>query len=114
MGRLIGLRHFSTPESHSEQLSDIASLRRARQDREDLFEEPEAEDDPILAAQRAIGSRLQARFEGRVVRRTAASLDYDGNPLLPLSPFTSTQLIIHLTERELSILEEITQEDADE
>ncbi|KAH6893874.1 P-loop containing nucleoside triphosphate hydrolase protein [Coprinopsis sp. MPI-PUGE-AT-0042] len=114
MGRLIGLEHFFSQVSHSEQASDATSLRRAKQDREDMLEVPEPDEDPILLAQHQISARLQTKFEGRVIRRTAASLNHNGKPLLPLTPFTSTQLIARLTERELAILEKITQDDADD
>ncbi|RXW12649.1 hypothetical protein EST38_g13204 [Candolleomyces aberdarensis] len=108
MGRLTGIPYFFSDESRTDQSAANAQLRRAKIERDQDFEEFTADNDPVKLAQVDISKRLAAKFQNRVIRRVATSLDVDGNPLILLPPIDVIEGILHLTEREREILDEIT------
>lgn len=114
MGRLVGIPHFMSTQAWHEQLSDTNNLRRARQDREDSAEAIPPDQDPVRSLQVTISERMQSKFEGRVIRRTAQSLDADGTPLITLPPLSIIHGVLKLSQRELEILESITLESLSE
>ena len=110
MGRLVGIDFFFTEASYAEQTIDANVLRRARNEREEMLEEPDEDEDPVIIAQREASLRLQSQFEDRLIRRTGKSLNPDGSPLIYLPPLHIQRFYIDLSPRELSILECITEE----
>ncbi|KAF5370979.1 hypothetical protein D9615_010044 [Tricholomella constricta] len=75
MGRLVGIPHFFTEESHIEEKADAAAVRKAKK----LDDDGEA----LLVEQLQSVKRLQAHLVGHFLRRTTASLDFIRKPLLP-------------------------------
>ena len=108
MGRLTGLPYFFSELGHEDQTADNAQLRRAKVEKGGDPEAFDPEDDPVKLAQVEISKRLATRFQGRIIRRVATSLDVNGDPLISLPPINFIEGILHLTEREQEILEEIT------
>ncbi|TFK16560.1 hypothetical protein FA15DRAFT_607055, partial [Coprinopsis marcescibilis] len=98
MGRIIGLPYFYTRECFDQISADAAELRRARVE---MLGEVGGDNDAVLECQVAASRRLQARFDGRLLRRTGDSLDPDGEPLMSLPPMTITDAVVNLTPREL-------------
>ena len=103
MGRLTGVPHFFTEEAHQEEKNDVANLRRARREKADDDDEDD-EDDPVKLCQYSIAQRMQAQFEGRVIRRTIDSKDWQGRVLLNLPPYKAIHAILDLTERETALI----------
>ncbi|RXW12331.1 hypothetical protein EST38_g13525, partial [Candolleomyces aberdarensis] len=108
MGRLTGIPYFFSDTSRTDQSSANAQLRRAKIERDQDFEEFTADNDPVKLAQVDISKRLAAKFQNRVIRRVATSLDVNGSPLISLPPIDVIEGILHLTKREREILDEIT------
>ncbi|KAJ2914050.1 hypothetical protein MD484_g6375, partial [Candolleomyces efflorescens] len=109
MARLTGIPFFFSYQAYVEQVSDNATLRKAKKERDAADDESlSVDDDPVKAAQVDISKRLQSLFQGRVIRREADSLDNEGNKLISLPPLHVSHCILYLTEREKEILEEIT------
>jgi hypothetical protein len=108
MARLVGIDFFFTEASYAEQVADTNALRRARQERDELLDEPDEHEDPVIIIQMEASLRLQSQFEDRLIRRTAKSLNPDGSPLIYLPPLHIQHFYITLTPRELAILECIT------
>jgi hypothetical protein len=105
MGRLTGMSHFFTEEAHQEEKNDISNLRKAKKEQpEDDYDKEAEDDDPIKSCQNSIAQRMQARFEGRVIRRTIDSKDWKGNSLLNLPPYKAIHAILNLTERETAVI----------
>ncbi|RXW11304.1 hypothetical protein EST38_g14551, partial [Candolleomyces aberdarensis] len=110
MGRLTGIPYFTTYEAHSDQVSDNAKLRRAKLDRDEDPSSFTAEDDPVRMVQVEISERMRCLFQDRVIRREADSRNPEGKKLISLPPLNVIHCIVHLTEREKAILEDITLE----
>ncbi|RXW15947.1 hypothetical protein EST38_g9910 [Candolleomyces aberdarensis] len=108
MGRLLGIPYFFSELAREDQAADNAQLRRAKIEKGGDPDSFTSEDDPVKVSQVEISKRLAAKFQNRVIRRIATSLDVDGNPLISLPPIRVVEGILHLTEREREILEEIT------
>lgn len=108
MGRLTGVAHFFSEEAHQEEKSDAMNLRRSRkeqlQDDYDDGENGNDDDDPIKLCQYLIAQRMQNQFQGRVIRRTIDSKDWQGQSLLKLPPYKSIHAILDLTERETALI----------
>lgn len=113
MGRLVGIPYFSSQDGFLQQQQDAAELRRARQEK---AEDPTltGELDPVRLCQVRISHRLQSRFEGRVLRRTPASLNPEGRPLIDLPPLTVIYAVLNLTPRELKLIDDVTRDDLNE
>jgi len=116
MGRLIGIPHFLTERAHLEEKDDAAAQRKARKAL--LDEELDlADDSPETRALKTItisaALRMQEQFEGRVIRRTLDSKDWEGNSLLALPPFKQIYATVTLTDRELGIVENLAQQAKD-
>jgi hypothetical protein len=109
MGRLTGVPHFFSEEAHQEEKNDTNNLRRARKElTQDDYDENDNDidnDDPVKLCQYSIGQRMQTQFEGRVIRRTINSKDWEGRFLLNIPPYKSIHAILDLTERETALIE---------
>lgn len=81
MGRLAGIKHFLSQDAWAEEKADSADLRRAKKDAAD-----EQVNDSLKRLQVEISLRHQSRFEGRLVRRTVDSKDWEGKVLIDLPP----------------------------
>ncbi|TEB03945.1 hypothetical protein FA13DRAFT_1569793, partial [Coprinellus micaceus] len=112
MGRLVGLPYFSSENLFDQERQDLADLRRAKIAK--LEESSEGDEDadesqcPVRLEQTAIAKRIQEKFDGRVIRRTAASLKPDGTPLIDLPPLTVVHAFLQLTQREIDIIDTVT------
>ncbi|KAF8808358.1 hypothetical protein BYT27DRAFT_7097080 [Phlegmacium glaucopus] len=105
MGRLTGVAHFFTEEAHREEKNDNANLRRVKKELpEDYDPLNDDEDDPIKSCQVSIAQRMQAQFQGRIIRRTIDSKDWQGQLLLNLPPYMAVHAVLNLTEREIAII----------
>jgi TATA-binding protein-associated factor len=102
MGRLVGLSYFLSEEALVEQKADATSIRRMRVDTDDSTEGSSAKDCQI-----AIAQRMQARFDGRILRRTGDSLDWKKRPLVSLPPYEETMVVVKPTAREMEIISQL-------
>lgn len=114
MGRLTGVAHFFTEDAHQEEKNDAANLRKARreqaQDEDDEVNKDHDcdnyndNDNPTKLCQNAIAQRMQAQFQGCVIRRTIDSRDWMGRSLLNIPPYKAIHAILDLTEREMAVI----------
>lgn len=129
MGRLCGIRHFLSEAAHTEEKMDTTNLRRAKKELAELKADMETEteltdedenadanedgtggrvknvrENPLKLCQIEISRRHQKQFDGRIIRRTVASLDYEDKPILPLPKCVSILGPVELTEREKKII----------
>ena len=107
MGRLTGVPHFFTHEAWIEEKEDSRELRQARKDLPDDYDplyDDDSETNLYKLKQVEIARRMQERSEGRVIRRTRESLNWQGTCLIPLPPLKTEYVHLDLTERELQII----------
>ncbi|KAF5347355.1 hypothetical protein D9756_010004 [Leucocoprinus leucothites] len=96
LGRLVGIPYFSTELSHEDDKEDAARLRKAKK---------LDDDGAALNAERLhTVCRLQDHIRGHLLRRTTASVDCTGKPLLDLPPYQEIIGLLKLTERETDIM----------
>lgn len=114
MGRIIGLPFFFSDEAYDQQQDDASNLRRARHARTQLETTSEESEDPVLLTQATAAKRMQEKFEKRIIRRTAQSLNLHNKPLISLPPLTVVHAILQLTDRELDIIEALSSPDLEE
>jgi hypothetical protein len=110
MGRLTGVRYFSTQEAYDEEKMDIAEIRRAKAslgDDYDPLEIEHVEEDPIRDVQVAISQRIQGQFDRRVLRRIIESVDWEGKKLVELPPLHKHTVLLSLQPFERDIHEEL-------
>jgi hypothetical protein len=81
-----------------EEKEDAAALRKAKKRDDDGISEKIAKIETVR--------RMQSQFVGHILRRTPASLDWQGNPLLTLPPHKDVIGILDLTQREIDIINE--------
>lgn len=93
MGRLIGIPHFFTAEAYEEEKQDIRDIRQTAFDPESM---------KLLQVQ--IAQRMNETCKGHIIRRTANSLDWKGDPLIALPPCHIIEAYLDLTEREADII----------
>ncbi|TFK16514.1 hypothetical protein FA15DRAFT_742895 [Coprinopsis marcescibilis] len=105
MGRIMGIPYFLSNQAHRDQMADLATVRRAKLERD---EECEEDDDPLKEVQAAICLRLREKFEGRIIRRTSSTLSPDNKPLIDLPELHIIRGAIKLTDREYEVLEKLT------
>ncbi|CAA7271229.1 unnamed protein product [Cyclocybe aegerita] len=111
MARLAGIGHFFNKAAQIEERNDLADFRRAKKEAgEDYDPLNDSDEDPVRRAHVAAAQRMQAQFEGRVLRRTADSLDWQGRTLLNLPPYHTHFVMLDLTPRELDCIEELADE----
>lgn len=110
MGRLVGLWYFFSDSHLADEKEDKKDLRRASAEKAD---NPTVDKDqcPVSNCQDQISHRMYGAFDGRVIRRSADSKKPDGSPLIDLPPLTTLHCFVQLTERELNIIEELTEPD---
>jgi len=66
--------------------------------------------DTLRVCQVTIATRMNLQFDGRVIRRSLDSLDWQGKPLLNLPPCIIIHGCLDLTKREIDIIEDIAAE----
>lgn len=93
MGRLIGIPHFFTAEAYEEEKQDTRDLRQAA-----------CEPESVKLLQVQIAQRMHETCKGHIIRRTAKSLNWKGEPLVALPPCHIIQAFLDLTEREANII----------
>jgi hypothetical protein len=98
LGRVLGVTHFLTEDSFVEEKEDLAAVRKARKMNDDGISIRQTQIETVI--------RMQSQFTGHILRRTAASLDWQGNPLLTLPPHKDIIGILSLTQREIDIIDE--------
>ncbi|KAL0057974.1 hypothetical protein AAF712_015368 [Marasmius tenuissimus] len=95
LGRLMGLPYFMSKEGLQEANSDASTLFKSRPSSQDT------DRDDFMRLQVTITRKYQAHMIGNMLRRTAKTLDYRGQQLLPdLPPKMKIPLIVTQTERE--------------
>lgn len=105
MGRLVGLPHFMSEAAFIEEKNDAADIRRTKRDQAEEFDALTFEDNPLTKlAQVKIALRIQEQFEDRVIRRTIDSLNWKGEPLINLPPYTTIMIHLDVTEREMQVI----------
>lgn len=65
------------------------------------------DEDPVRICYTTIARRMQDQFDGRILRRTVTSLDWEGNPLIKLEPYQTVTVMLRLEKREMEILEHL-------
>jgi hypothetical protein len=98
MARLLGVPHFLTDTSWSEEKDDVASFRKAKK----LDDDGQS----LRLAQIEAVVRLQRQFAGHILRRTATSVNWKGEPLVKLPPLKHIIGVLKLTDRESKIIQE--------
>ncbi|KAF8054096.1 P-loop containing nucleoside triphosphate hydrolase protein [Lyophyllum atratum] len=104
MGRLIGLPHFHSDTALKEERADVSTLRRVKGNNSEDLDEA---NDAIKACQLEIAQRLQAQFEGRILRRTINSLNWQRNPLISIPPYEEFLVVVQLTDEEIAIITDL-------
>ena len=102
MGRLLGLPYFFSEEALAEQKADATTIHRTRVDPDDSTDGNPAKDYQI-----AIAQRMQAWFNGRILRRTVESRDWKKEPLVSLLPYEDVMIVVKPTSREMEIISEL-------
>jgi hypothetical protein len=101
---VIGNPYFFTKEYIQQEKDDNALMRRAKRE----------EDPNILSQQQMqIVSRLQDDFKGHLLRRTTKSKSWNGGQLLDLPPLVETMGILKLTDKEMQIVDQLSEEAKD-
>ena len=103
MGRLVGLEYFFSQEAYAEEKADTSEIRKAR----GLASDNDEGSDGVTDCQKLIAKKLQLRFDGRILRRTTSSLDWEKNPLITLPPFQEFAVVVRPTPREMEIISEL-------
>ncbi|RXW13276.1 hypothetical protein EST38_g12578 [Candolleomyces aberdarensis] len=112
-GRLANIPYFFSDEIADQLLKDSRALRKAK--REKAADESIDDDEcPVRELQQNISRRFQEKFGGRVIRRTAQSLDFEGKELISLPKMKIIHAPVRLTEREIKIIEEYIADNEDE
>lgn len=107
MGRLTGIPFFLTSAAYEEEKEDTRTLRRAREGKSLSADDDAVEENVqgrVKVLQVAIAQRMHRQSEGQILRRTAESLDWEGNTLVPLPPCETIHAYLDLTPRELKII----------
>lgn len=100
MGRLLGLTHFLSEVAYSEEKDDSTLIRQTKR----LISEESDDNDALKECQVTIAQRMQEHFANRILRRTAASLDWKSNRLITLPPYEDIPVIVRPTLREMEII----------
>jgi hypothetical protein len=114
MARLVGIPYFFLAQALADEKLDGNAIRHAKQERAALGEDVEPEEDPLLIVQSSISARIQTQFEDRVIRRTKDSTAKDGSPLVVIPASTVLEVVLRLLDREVKILDRVTEADLDE
>ena len=106
MGRLVQVPFFLTERSIDEEKQDMALLRRTRNSLPPGYDPlNDDDDDPIKTCYTTIARRMQDQFDGRIIRRTVASVDWEGKPLIKLKPYKTIMVKLQLEDREMEIMD---------
>jgi TATA-binding protein-associated factor len=81
-----------------EEREDASTLRKAKSMDDDGISKKIANIETVR--------QMKTQFSGHIIRRTPASLDWQGNPLLTLPPHKDVIGILTLTQREIDIINE--------
>jgi hypothetical protein len=111
MGRLVGIPYFFSQNALADQQADAAELRRAKVEKQE--QGIGEQEDPYRLCQVKTSHRMQKQFMGRVIRRTVASRDMDGKPLINLPPLAIVYGVVNLTNREMAIIDAQTEANLD-
>ncbi|KAJ2932839.1 hypothetical protein H1R20_g4266, partial [Candolleomyces eurysporus] len=111
IGRMVGIPYFSTQEYLDEITQDAAAIRRAKQEL-GSGDSSDSKPNPVVALQVEASVRMQSQFENRLIRRKAASLDFDKKPLLVLPPCKIIDVTLQLQEWELEFVDNSIPEEA--
>jgi TATA-binding protein-associated factor len=108
MGRLVHIPFFLTERSLEEEKQDMASIRRTRSSLPPGYDPlNDDDDDPIKMCYTTIARRMQDQFDGRILRRTVNSVDWEGKPLIKLPPYETIMVKLKLEDREMKILDHL-------
>ena len=108
MGRLVHVPFFLTERSIDEEKQDMASIRRTRSSLPSGYDPlNDDDDDPIKMCYTTIARRMQDQFQGRILRRTVNSVDWEGKPLIKLEPYKTIMVKLTLEDREMEILDHL-------
>jgi len=119
VGRLASIEKFMNKDVDEDDRDDrrqISRLRRSRhkstqnssaQRFDDDVELDDEVDEKIIEIQHNAVKRLKSCFEGRIIRRTTASKDYEGNPIIPLKPYVHVNAVVRLHDWENEVIMEI-------
>jgi TATA-binding protein-associated factor len=106
IGRLIQVPFFLMEHSIDEEKQDMALLRRTRSSLLPGYDPLNDDDeDPIRMCYTAIAQHMQDQFDGRIIRRTVASVDWEGKPLIKLEPYKTIMVKLRLEKREIEIMD---------
>ena len=104
-GRLANIPYFFSDELAQQVRDDQRDIARARREKQ-AEEIDDGDECPVRQLQQSISLRFQEKFEGRVIRRTAQSLDFEGKQLINLPEMKIIHAPVRLTDREIEIIEQ--------
>ena len=130
MARILGIPHFLTDASVEEEKADAANLRRVKkaitaEQKEYMAEVNQAKlaggvdsdsEDPgrfVRIEQIKAVQRMQGQYDGRIIRRTADSKDYDGKVVIDIPPYQRIAGLLKLTDREMANIQDIAEKAKD-
>lgn len=105
MGRLIGIEHFLSATAYKDEKTWQASLRRLRRE---ILEDNAVNPNAYTEKQCEIAQDIRKEYGGRLLRRTVASIGYDGQPLVNLPPLVEESFVIDLQPWESQIIKGLT------
>lgn len=109
--RLSGIPHFFTEDSLEEEKDNSGAIHRAKQHQREEFAAAESLDaaDHVRAAQITAVLRMQERFNGRIIRQTIDSKEWQGFQILNLLLYKTINAIVRLMEHEMKVIMELVQ-----
>jgi hypothetical protein len=121
LGRIVGIECFMSEEADNDDRDDrrqIANIKKncaAEQNTERTsLVLPGHDVQPINdvaqrinAIQHQAVKRLQSSFQGRMIRRTVASKNFEGESIIPLKPYVHVDAIVRLQDWEHQVILEI-------
>lgn len=102
MGRLLGVPYFLTEQSIEDEKEDNSTFRRVKKYDDD--------GQALRKAQLTAVRRMQTQFLEHILRRTTASISWEGKPLISLPDPVEIIGVVTLTERETKIMQERAEE----
>ena len=130
MARILGIPHFLTTASAEEEKADTANIRRikrsmtaeqkeyivaANQAKLTGAMESDSEDPGLFVRIEQIKAvqRMQGQYDGRIIRRTTSSKDYDGHVVIDIPPYRLIPGLLKLTDREMANIQDIAEKAKD-
>jgi hypothetical protein len=114
------VQNFMTEQSFIEEKSDVKALAKIKKEITKEIQAMENDDGKLLNGQVSDGSdpyrelrsasiqvvvKYRDQFEGRIIRRTPESKDFEGQTISGIPPYQTSEIWVHLHEREKLAIE---------